>query len=744
MDDFERLLSGTICLYTYQCMSLAFLRLRPAKTEETTPDAQVGLLSSLLHIGKRSLVDTVMLKPKQVLSFEMVSTEQKSMFYIVVPEELKGYFTSQVLSQYPKTMIVEEKEDPIAPLYQAQVSSWATMRLVHSYVYPIKTFKAEQELPPITALLGFLAKLQPGEGSCIQLLVRVVNSDRKQANVRGNLKHTNAEGEEEANPYQHVIQQKLSTPILEVQLKIGMAAQNQQIAQAKLQELSGSFGVYTLSEGNAMVSKKVSGLRQKSYMSSVMNRSFTGFSPRMMLNLEEIASLWHLPDSKFDKVKLIDWGKTVISEAPDNLAVAEIMTDDKEKREINFFGKTEWRNHEAIFGIKRPDRRRHIYIIGKTGAGKSTLIANMAINDIRNGEGVAVVDPHGDLCEMILKYVPKRRLNDVVYLDPTLTEERSFSLNLFDDDGVTHMDVVASGIVSVLYKLYHNSWGPRLEYILRNSILSLLYYREATFADIPKILTDTKFRQKVVEKISTIDPVIADFWKNEFDKMSERMRIESISPILNKVGQFLSSKRIRHIVGERQSTFSLEEVMNDKKILLVNLSQGKLGEDTTALLGALLITKIQLTAMKRVHVSEDKRQDFYLYVDEFQNFATTTFVNILSEARKYRLDLIMANQYIEQVDEEVQHAIFGNVGSLVSFVVGANDATHIEREFGGVFEAPDLVGLGKYEILMKLAIDGLTSEPFMAKTLPLPSVVNDNAEKIIRVSTERYYRKVSG
>jgi hypothetical protein len=488
---------------------------------------------------------------------------------------------------------------------------------------------------------------------------------------------------------------------------------------------------------------KIAGWQRRGFERALLNRTFWWWQPKLILNLNEMASLWHLPGKALEHVRGIDWGKTIVSEAPDNIPVAELATDETEKREINFFAKTEWRNHEAIFGIKRVDRRKHMYFIGKTGTGKSTLIANMAINDIRNGEGVAVIDPHGDLSEMVLDFIPKRRINDVVYLDPTLSDSRSFSLNLFDTAGAAHTDVVASGIVSVFYKLYHQSWGPRLEYILRNAILSLLYYRQATFADIPTLLTNQAFRKKVVEEIVKVDPVLTAFWQNEFEQMNDKLRVEAISPILNKVGQFLSAQRIRHIVGTSSSSFSLSDIMNQKKILILNLSQGKLGEDSAALLGAMFITKMQLTAMERVHLAEQDRQDFYLYVDEFQNFATTSFVKILSEARKYRLNLVLANQYVGQVEEEIQKAIFGNVGTLLTFLLGASDASLFEKEFGSVFKADDLVALKNHEVILKMAIDGLTSEPFVARTLPLPSVINQNRQKILTVSQERYYRPVA-
>ena len=723
-------------------MSLSFLKLRPAKIDEISPEAQVGMLSSIIHMSKRSFMDSLLLRSETPLSFEIASLDQKTMFYIAMPEEAQGYLNSQILSHYPKTLASFEHEDPLTS-FIGDDTCHATVSYAYSYSYPMKTFRGEHETSPLVSILGYFSKLNPGEQAYVQLAIQTPSQGRLQRTIRNQLKTTDSEGVEKANEYQHIINQKLTTPLMKVQMRFGVRTTDITLSQSRLAEMAGSLGVYTLSEGNSLVHSNVGSLKKKGFLRKLSERTFYRFQPTMIMNLEETASLWHLPDNSFESIRLIDWGKTLLSEAPEHLPVAELITEEYEKKEHNFFAKTEWRNHEAIFGINRSDRRRHLYLIGKTGTGKSTLIGNMAINDIRNGEGIALIDPHGDTSEALLNYIPKRRINDVIYLDPSLSSDRSFALNLFDSDGGQHMDVVASGIVSIFYKLYRNSWGPRLEYILRNTIITLLLYEEATFIDLPRILTNKKFRDKVVDKIKDKDPVLTAFWREEFDKMTDKLRVESISSILNKVGQFLSSQFVRNAMDSKKSTFSLQQIMDEGKILILNLSQGKLGEDAAALLGAMFITKIQLTAMNRVHIPEEERKDFYLYVDEFQNFATTSFIKILSEARKYRLNLILANQYIGQVEEDIQKAIFGNVGSLMSFVVGAHDASLLEKEFGGVFTADDLVGLGRYETLMKMAIDDLTSAPFMAKTLPPPSVMNNNKEKIIRVGLERYYRAVT-
>ena len=427
-----------------------------------------------------------------------------------------------------------------------------------------------------------------------------------------------------------------------------------------------------------------------------------------------------------------------MSDPPENLPIAEGL-DEEGKSEINFFASTEFKNKPTIFGIKGKDRRKHMYVIGKTGTGKSTLIANMAINDMRNNRGFCVIDPHGDLCEILLDYIPSFRINDVIYLDPS-DADHVFALNPLEVQNPAQKELVVSGIVAIFHKLYGNSWGPRLEYVLRNAILSVIDLPGASLLMIPEILTNENFRRKTIEKLQ--DPILRSYWTNEFEQMTERLRAETISPILNKVGQFLSSKVIRNIVQNPKSTIDLEKVMNEGKILLLNLAQGKMGEDNAALLGAMTITKLQLAAMNRVHLKEEDRRDFYLYVDEFQNFATTSFVKILSEARKYRLNLILANQYIAQIPEEVRSAIFGNAGTMMSFLIGAEDGSYMAREFGERFKEEDLLALGNYQAILKLAIDNITQAPFLTQTLPLPRSATQNREKVIRSSRERYTKEV--
>ena len=405
---------------------------------------------------------------------------------------------------------------------------------------------------------------------------------------------------------------------------------------------------------------------------------------------------------------------------------------------VTIFAETNFRRQRKRFGIKTDDRRRHMYLIGKTGMGKSVTLENMIIQDIRNGKGVAVVDPHGELVEKIIKFVPPERINDVVYINPAdLSYPVAF--NVLESVSEEHRHLVASGLLGVFQKLWAESWGPRLEYVLNNAIMALLEYPGSTLLGVMRLLIDKSFRKKVINKIS--DPMIKSFWVDEYSKYPDKFQSEAIAPIQNKVGRFLSSPMIRNIVGQVKSSIDLRQIMDDQKILLLNLSKGRIGEDNSALLGAMIITKIQLAAMSRVEIPEAQRVDFYLYVDEFQNFATESFGNILSEARKYRLNLIMAHQYMEQLSETTRSAVFGNVGTIICFRVGGEDAEFLAKEFTPRFEEVDLLNLNKYHVYLKLMIDGVASEPFSATTLPPvaePEGANDNMEKIIKVSRERY------
>ena len=388
-------------------------------------------------------------------------------------------------------------------------------------------------------------------------------------------------------------------------------------------------------------------------------------------------------------------------------------------KDITYLAKTNFRKEEQIFGIKRKDRRQHIYVLGKSGTGKSTLLSGMIVQNIWNGEGVCVIDPHGELVESILATIPAHRAKDVIYFNPSdMDYHIGFNVLQLDDPRYKHL--VASGLMGIFTKIWANAWSARMEYILNNAILALVETPGSTLLGIPRLLVDKDYRQKVIENVK--DPVIKAFWVHEFEAWREQYRNEAIAPIQNKVGQFLSTSIVRNVVGQSKSTIDLFEIMNTGKIFLVNVSKGRIGEDNSALLGGMLITKIQLAAMERVRIPEDHRKDFYLYVDEFQNFVTDSFASILSEARKYRLNLTLAHQYIAQLStkdsDTVRDAVFGNVGTMIIFRVGAVDGEYLEKEFDPEFTTQDMVNLPNYKIYLKLMVDGVTSRPFSASTLP--------------------------
>ena len=406
--------------------------------------------------------------------------------------------------------------------------------------------------------------------------------------------------------------------------------------------------------------------------------------------------------------------------------------------EIILFGETNFRGVKRRFGIKRGDRRRHMYIIGKTGMGKTTLLENMTIQDIQSGEGVGIVDPHGEYAEKMLDFVPPSRINDVVYFNPSdLANPVAF--NVMEDVGPERRHLVSSGLIGVFKKIWPDVWSARMEYLLSNSILALLETPGSTLLGINRMLADKEFRKKVVA--ATTDPVVKAFWENEYARYTEKFAAEAGAAVQNKIGQFTSNPLIRNIIGQPKSTIDMRKIMDEKKIFIMNLSKGRIGEENSKLLGAMLITRLYLAAMTRVDMPEQDRKDFYLYVDEFQNFATESFASILSEARKYRLDLILAHQYIAQMAEDVRDAVFGNVGSMLTFRVGAADAELLEKEFSPEFTIQDIVNLGFANIYMRLMIDGVASRPFSATTLPpVKTTAESSLQAIIESSRKLYGR----
>lgn len=412
-----------------------------------------------------------------------------------------------------------------------------------------------------------------------------------------------------------------------------------------------------------------------------------------------------------------------------------------DENKVTYFGLTDSRNKRVPFGIKRKDRSRHTYVIGKTGMGKSTVLENMAIQDIQNGEGLAFIDPHGKTAELLLEYVPEHRIKDVLYFAP-FDMEYPISFNVMENVEADKRHLVVNGLMSTFEKIWVDAWSARMAYILNNTLLALLEYPGATLLSVNRMLSDKEYRKRVVDNIT--DPSVRSFWVDEFAKYTDRFAAEATPAIQNKVGQFTSNPLVRNLIGQPQSSFDIRKMMDEKKILIINLSKGRVGEGNANLIGSMLITKIYLAAMSRADVPESQLKllpNFYLYVDEFQSFANKSFADILSEARKYKLNLTIAHQYIEQMEEEVRAAVFGNVGTMITFRVGAYDADVLEKEFAPQFTAEDIVNLGIYQIYLKLMIDGVSSFPFSATTMPPIALPPQSyKENIIETSRMQFAR----
>ncbi len=768
------------------------LELKTGRDSKHTPESAVQLFATIPELHNNWLYKV--LGRDEHLSFEIFIVDQQIRFLCYTPERLVEYLKAGLLASYSAATIVVLDQDPVSawfpaepgvavpglapasndfngadsesgpspaparstglpfieklsdswaelPLANGQVTCLGSLKLRHKEYLPLKTFQDFKDVDPLVTLLSTLSKAEVGHQILIQFCVSNDGEGWKAAGEhaiggKSVLTLTGENGVSSSrHPQQALIEKKIKTRGLKVGIKLAVQGQEIRRCRNLLDSIAATFNSMSQSEGNAL-ELTTTYFFKRHFLKMLLARDFFR-SHSMHLMLEELATLFHLPNEELSVIPNIAWQKTLLGEPPEALPIITKQSPPEIKQEINVFAQAHYKNAMVKYGLWRADRRRHMYVIGKTGTGKSTLLANMAINDLKNNEGLCVIDPHGDLVETLLNYIPSHRINDVVYFNPA-DLEKTVQINLFEGKNVEHRELIASGIISVFQKLYGYSWGPRLEYILRNALLTLLKSDEARLSDVLELLVNPKFRAKYVDKLD--DPILKSFWVDEFDKMQERLRTEAIAPILNKVGQFVSSPLVRNVVNARESSFDIEDIMDEGKILLVNLSQGRLGEDNATLLGAMLITKIQIAAMARVHKAEETRRDFYLYVDEFQNFATEAFNKILSEARKYRLDLILANQYIAQIPEEVQKAIFGNCGSIVSFVMGADDASAFEKEFGGKYTVNDMVQLGKHQIINKISIDNVISLPFPAHTLPLAKSFNQNREKVIRSSRERYAR----
>lgn len=505
-------------------------------------------------------------------------------------------------------------------------------------------------------------------------------------------------------------------------------------ARRKVQEIVGSLRQFALPQSNEFAEERMTNARE---LPIGWRRS------PYILSVEEIATIWHVP-TILVQTSGIDRVSSKKLESPVNLPVINVPSPESH---ITLLGEAVFHGTRTRFGIKVDDRRRHMYAIGKTGMGKSTVLENMICDDIRSGKGVGVIDPHGDLIDGVLRSIPKSRSNDVILFEPA---DRDFpiSFNPLECRDPDQRPLVTSGLMAVFTKLWPEAFSGRMEHILRNTLLALLEFSGSSMLGIMRMFADPLYRDKVVAQVT--DPMVRSFWNDEYASWTDKYRTEAVAAIQNKIGQLLSTPLIRNIVGQVKSELDIRDAMDTGKILLVNLSKGKLGEDTSAFLGSMLVTKFQIDAMSRADLPEAERRDFYLYVDEFQNFATESFADILSEARKYRLCLTMANQYVSQLivgerSMRLRDAVFGNVGTLVCFQVGSDDAEALSLQFEEAVTTNDILSLPKYHAYVRLMIDGVPSKPFSVLTLPPPTWEEDKQRTTLirKLSRERYAEKRS-
>jgi len=562
--------------------NLTTLFLKLPRNVEVTPEAAKTFLAALTQINSVSGLQKLFGSEFQAIALEIASVNQQIQFMITCDSSLVQFVENQIQSNYP-LVVMEKISDPLAgqPLHIKE------LKPAKGSYYPVGTYDKFTDVDPMASILSVLSKAEPTELILIQIALESTGSGWQSAGASYSdhgLK--NEDGTYQPRADKMIITEKISYPGFKVSLRL---ISNQ---TKSLTELASSFGVFARSDGNHFSGKKPGLFGAKSVTKNALARKVSGND---ILNILELATVWHLPSEKI-KTQGIAWGTKVLSEPPENLPSAITATEEG-KMHINFFGRTVFKNRNTIFGINDEDRRRHIWAIGKTGTGKSTLIANMAIDDLKKDRGLAIIDPHGDLCDIILNYIPKRRINDVVYFNPA-DKDYPIVINPLEVTNKEEAELVVSGIVSIFNKIFGFSWGPRLEYILRNSLFTLAQVPNSTLKDVPLLLTNRAYRTRIEETIT--DETMKQFWRDEFDKMPDRLQQEAISPILNKVGQFVTSPLIRTVIGQPKSSISLDDIMNNGKILLANLAQGRLGEDNAALLGAMLITKFQLAAMHRV------------------------------------------------------------------------------------------------------------------------------------------------
>ena len=703
------------------------------------------------------------------LSFEIASVNGQIRFYVWVPKSLQSFVEGQIYSQYPSVQIHEAEEDYVAHERNHSVTYTSEITLTGSEFLPIKSFQSF-EVDPLAGITGTLAKLETtGEELWVQVLVRPIADDWHKDAERwiSTLRSGNsalgflADGQgfdakwllgslealwkppesgggdggskpemSERDKTRISEAEKKATKLgYKVKIRLAYLGEDSVNAKLQMQAIVGTFKQFNSTNLNGF--KMTSASFRKEDLEKYRARLFV--DKGYVLNIEEVASVFHLPHTNVETPNIV-WASSKTAEPPAKLPI--ITGNDAIDENISAFGLTNFRGINHQFGMLRTDRSRHMYIIGQTGAGKSGTLSLLALSDIFHGQGYAIIDPHGDFAIDNMKFIPASRINDVVYFNPADTAH-PLGFNPLEVTDPSMKSNISSEVIGVLKRMFGESWGPRLEYILRYTILALLDRPETTMLDITRMLTDKKFRKETLAYCT--DTVVLQFWNVEFASWNDKFQSEAIAPVLNKVGAFTANPVIRNIIGQPKSTFNIREIMDSGKILIVNLSKGLIGEDNAGILGSFMVTKIQLAAMSRSDIPDIKdRRPFYLYVDEFQNFATDSFATILSEARKYGLNLTVANQYISQMNDVVRDAVFGNVGTMITFRVSADDSPILVKQFEPQFEANDLLQMHNRNFVINMVINGEKSPAFSARTLQLPPAQFDNTPAIIAHTRQTY------
>ncbi|HUC79085.1 MAG TPA: DUF87 domain-containing protein, partial [Candidatus Saccharimonadales bacterium] len=654
------------------------LLLKVPRTNDKSIDSAQQLLTSLHALLGNNIVASS--KYRHRISLEIAVVNKVIGFYVWVPEALRQYIEEQIYSQYPSVQIRLVKDYVSVESVTSQLTSEIRLDLYDGL--PIK-LGAKFKIDPLLSLTATLAELTKEESAWIQIIITPAY-DSWHTDAREYSEHlkspsvslirtilgaqsTDLKPTEVALERSKAVAAKNELPAYQTTIRIVYRG-NAKLIQAKirLQAIAAAFMQFNTPNLNSF--KNIYLGNKDEYVGDYHLREPSNYIS--ILSTQELAGIYHLPYKAIDTPN-IAWADSKIVEPPANLPTITDDTPDGIKSEISPIAYTNYRDNKTVFGLPRSDRSRHLYILGQTGVGKSALLELLTIADINSPYGFAIIDPHGDYAVNVLRRIPKDRIDDVIYINPA-DVEYPVSFNPLEVHDDRHKNHICSELLTVLKPVFEN-WNPRLEYTLRNAILALLDFPSSTMLDIPRLISDDKFRNQVVDKVD--DKVVAHFWSHEFEQWNQEYSQIAVEPIMNKIGAFTTNPIIKNIIGHPKSSFNIRKIMDDRKILIVNLSQGLIGEENAALLGSLLVSSIQRAAMSRASIEDiDKRIPFYLYVDEFQNFATDSFKTILSEARKYGLILTVANQYIDQMSLGVQEAIFGNVGSMIAFRLSANDA----------------------------------------------------------------------